>query len=124
MTSHFVERLENLIRVVSKIPDERFDILRWYNHTSKCGCAIGHAIRDEYFIAQNFNPNMVTSYKEIGAFFDISEQRAKALFVYQVGYGSRLDVLSALRVLLIEKKSVVPYFPVRVAVTEPELEIV
>jgi hypothetical protein len=101
--SRYIERVENLIRVVSEIPDNKFDLSRWYDPTSHCGCAIGHAIRDEYFKREKLDPYVITSYQEIGAFFDISEQRAIALFVTHVGYESRQDVLTALRVLLLEK---------------------
>jgi hypothetical protein len=52
MADQYIERVENLIRVVSNVRDEDFDLWRW------CGCAIGHAIKDAYFIAQEFDPTL------------------------------------------------------------------
>ena len=103
MANQYIERVENLIRVVGSVRDEDFSLGRW------CSCAIGHAVKDAYFIARGFNPMRdVESGRslmiEIGQFFDISAVRAISLFVPQVGYvGARKDVLAALRVLLLEK---------------------
>jgi hypothetical protein len=105
MTNESIERLENLIRVVSNVPDDKFDICRWYNPVTGCGCAIGHAAQDAYFIARRFSLDYASQdiMKQIGAYFGISGRQARALFVNQVGYGSRKDVLAALRVMLLEK---------------------
>jgi hypothetical protein len=105
MSNQSIERLENLIRVVSNIPDSKFDICRWYNPVTGCGCAIGHAAQDAYFIARRFaldysSQDVMT---QIGAYFGISDRQARSLFINQVGYGSRKDVLAALRVILLEK---------------------
>jgi hypothetical protein len=105
MLSESIERLENLIRVVSNIPDAKFDICRWYNPISGCGCAIGHAAQDAYFIARRFaldysSPDIM---KQVGAYFGISDRQARSLFINQIGYGSRKDVLAAVRVILLEK---------------------
>jgi hypothetical protein len=104
MADQYIERVENLIRVVSKVRDEDFNLSLW------CNCAIGHAMKDAYFIALEFNPMRDCRdpghglMPAIGKFFDISAVRAISLFVPQVGYvGARKDVLAALRVLLLEK---------------------
>jgi hypothetical protein len=105
MSSEHIERLENIIRVVSGVPDDKFDILRWYNPLTGCGCAIGHAAEDAYFIARRFALDLSSSdvFKQVGAYFGITEGQARSLFVCQVGYSSRKDVLAALRVVLLEK---------------------
>jgi hypothetical protein len=104
MTDPYIERVENLIRVVSNVHDEDFNLSFW------CNCAIGHAMKDAYFIARGFNPMRDCCdpghglMPAIGQFFDISAVRAISLFIPQVGYtGARKDVLAALRVLLLEK---------------------
>ena len=103
--SESIERVENLIRVVSAVRDDRFDICQWYSQRTKCGCAIGHAMQDAYFVARRFySPFISLGYwDDIAAYFDIDVERAKALFVRHVGYETRRDVLTALRVLLLEK---------------------
>ena len=105
MTDQYIERVENLIRVVSSVRDEDFDLAKW------CHCAIGHAVKDAYFIAQGLDSAFTDcevgkSYmREIGEFFDIHAARASSLFIPNLngGYGSRKQVLAALRVLLLEK---------------------
>ncbi len=102
----YVERVRNLIRVVSAVPDGRFDIRRWWNPTRQCGCAIGHAMHDEYFIKHGLEgrpgPDTIA---DVSKFFDISPARAIDLFICRARYGARLEVLSALRVLLMEKEA-------------------
>ncbi len=94
--SKYIERVENLIRVVSNVLDDQFDL-------SHCRlCALGHAGRDAYFVAQGLQPDFPTIEK-IQEFFDITKQRAILLFFWHVGHKSRQDVLRALRVLLLEK---------------------
>lgn len=105
--SKTIERLENLIRVVSSVPEGKFDIRYWYDRYHGCGCAIGHAIRDPYFIKEGLgNPIGANSYEMIGDFFDIDSERASQLFSLHIDprYETRQDVLSALRVLLLEKQ--------------------
>jgi hypothetical protein len=102
MADQYIERVENLIRVVSAVRDEDFDLRLW------CRCAIGHAIKDAYFVAQRFDPMRGSTngtMGDIGEFFEISAKHAKELFVpsFDRGYGSRKQVLAALRVLLLEK---------------------
>jgi len=104
MADQYIERVENLIRVVGSVRDEDFNLQNW------CNCAIGHAVKDAYFIARGFNPMRDVEpgqslMPEIGLFFDISEKRAAELFIPDVcgKYQSRKDVLAALRVLLLEK---------------------
>lgn len=101
----YIERIENLIRVVSSVPDERFDICKWYDARSKCGCAIGHAMQDAYFIARRLEPPLgrIDVYEFIGNYFGIDEHTVCRLFVWSQGYSTRRDVLCALRVLLLEK---------------------
>jgi hypothetical protein len=94
--SRSIEHLENLIRVVSHIPDDKFDLSRCHR------CAIGHASQDEYFVARGFKPDF-PDMGEIRDFFDIDMRRVSYLFFRRPGYGSRMDVLTALRVLLLEK---------------------
>src|ERR1700719_3378379 len=103
--SESIERIENLIRVVSGVPDSRFDLRISYDPRSGCGCAIGHAMRDAYFVARRFyDPFITLAYMEgMADYFGISLERAKALFIYHAGYTTRRDVLAALRVLLLEK---------------------
>jgi hypothetical protein len=100
MSTQAIERLQNLIRVVSNVPDDKFDIKRWWNPVTGCVCAIGHAIRDDYFIANKFNP---MSREDIAKFFDIPPPRAGNLFYPNCQPQARQDVLAALRVLLLEK---------------------
>ena len=102
MADQFIERVENLIRVVSSVRD--FSLASW------CRCAIGHAVKDAYFIALGFNPMRDADAGQslmpaIGQFFDISEKRAVSIFIPGADgkYESRKDVLAALRVLLLEK---------------------
>jgi hypothetical protein len=102
MSSQAIDRLQNLIRVVSNTPDDKFNITRWYDPSTGCGCAIGHAIRDDYFIANKFNP-IVTGLDDIAKFFGISLQRASALFYPNCQPQSKQDVLARLRVVLLEK---------------------
>jgi hypothetical protein len=105
MADQYIERVENLIRVVEHVRDEDFNLWRW------CDCAIGHAGRDAYFIEQGLDPAHITfagytspAMAKVGEFFDISAARAASLFVPTFeGYGSRYHVLAALRVLLLEK---------------------
>jgi hypothetical protein len=111
--SKSVERVENLIRVVSTVPDDKFDIRRWYSAKDVCGCAIGHALQDSYFVSEGLTQALLTwsnAVLEVSKFFDISESRAIDIFTLHVGgkkyeerYETRQDVLSALRVLLMEK---------------------
>jgi hypothetical protein len=102
-----IERLENLIRVVSSTPDDKFDLKCWFDRNSGCGCAIGHAMRDTYFFKEGLGIAMLGQYsmRELGCFFDIPESRASQLFTLHVEprYETRQDVLTALRVLLLEK---------------------
>jgi hypothetical protein len=102
MPNQFIERLENLIRVVSNVPDDKFDIKCWYNPITQCGCAIGHAIRDEYFISHGFKPNVADALG-IAKFLDIDAKQAIALFYRCLGNETRLDNLASLRGLLLEK---------------------
>jgi hypothetical protein len=104
MADQYVERVENLIRVVGSARDEDFNLSLW------CNCAIGHAVKDEYFIALGFDPIRDVDPGQslvlvIGRFFDISAARAKSLFIPSTDgkYDTRRDVLAALRVLLLEK---------------------
>jgi hypothetical protein len=103
--SESIERIENMIRVVSEIADDRFDIKRWFDYRSGCGCAIGHAMQDAYFVARRFTPPLGRRdvYEFVADYFGISETRATQLFVIGIGYETRLDVLAGLRVLLLEK---------------------
>lgn len=117
-----IERIENLIRVVSQVPDAKFDIRRWYDPASHCGCAIGHALHDEYFLNQGFSPALGTNaLPDIAKFFDISASRASAIFISQQSiYETRQDMLMALRVLLLEKMA--QELPAQLeSMAEPEL---
>ena len=103
MSNQSIERLDNLIRVVSHIPDDKFDIKCWYNPGTGCGCAIGHSLNDEYFISQKFKPN-VSDAHGIAQFFDIDIKQALSLFYPHTDRRqSRKEVLSSLRILLLEK---------------------
>jgi hypothetical protein len=104
MTDQYIERVENLIRVVGSVRDEDFNLYKW------CDCAIGHAIKDPYFKAWEFDPMLsylvgVSFMGEIAEFFGISKDRAGKIFLPNIGtnYKTRQDVLMALRVLLLEK---------------------
>lgn len=104
MSDPFIERIENLIRVVSSVPDNRFNLRRWFNPITRCGCAVGHAMRDSWFIGEGFRPNLAhNTMVDIARFFGITEARAFSLFVNHVEYNTRQDVITALRVLLLEK---------------------
>jgi len=99
MTDHqYVRRVENLIRVVSAVRDEDFNIGRW------CDCAIGHAVKDPYFRELVFDPLGCPNMGKVGEFFDISIARAAELFLQDFcgKRKSRTDMLAALRVLLRE----------------------
>ena len=103
MSAQAIDRIQNLIRVVSHIPDDKFDIKCWYNPGTGCGCAIGHSLKDEYFISQKFKPN-VSDAHGIAHFFDIDIKQAIALFYPHVDRGqSRKDIVAMLRVILLEK---------------------
>ncbi len=105
MNKH-VERVQNLIRVVSSVPDERFDIRLWWNPSRQCGCAIGHAMQDQYFQTQGLgNTRGPDSVMEVAEFLDISPARVIDIFICRPRYGARLEVLTALRVLLMEKEA-------------------
>ena len=102
----YVERVRNLIRVVKGIPDNKFDLRRWWDPLTGCGCAIGHAMQDQYFIKQGIGDRRGSeSIAEMAVFFDISRDRVIELFVVTMKYGTRLEVLSAIRVLLMEKEA-------------------
>ena len=102
----YVERVRNLIRVVASVPDEKFDIRRWWDPVNHCGCAIGHAMQDQYFIRQGIGESRgPDSINEVAKFFDISVSRTIELFVVSMKYGTRLEVLSSLRILLMEKEA-------------------
>jgi hypothetical protein len=105
MSSQAIDRWQNLIRVVSHTPDDKFNITRWYDPITGCGCAIGHSIRDEYFIANKFNP-IVTGLEDIANFFEIDRIRASTLFYPNSQPQSKQDVLARLRVVLLEKMAV------------------
>jgi hypothetical protein len=96
MSKSSIKHLENLIRVVNHIPDDQFNLSHCHQ------CAIGHASRDEYFIAAGFKPGF-PALEELRDFFDIDMRRISYLFFARCDYGSRMDVLAALRVLLLEK---------------------
>jgi hypothetical protein len=96
MRNQSIEHLENLIRVVSNVPDDKFDLSHCHH------CAMGHASRDEYFVAHGFKPGF-PSMEEIRDFFATDMRRVSYLFFRRSGYESRHDVLAALRVLLLEK---------------------
>lgn len=113
--SKYVERVENLIRVVKSIRDDKFDLRHWYNPATHCGCAIGHALQDDYFIAQKFKPSLV-DWGDIAAFFDISMSRLRSIIVMQIGNETRLEVLAKLRVLLMEKMAQEIDFDVHAAI--------
>lgn len=102
----YTDRVQNLIRVVKGIPDRKFDLKFWWNPTNKCGCAIGHAMQDQYFIKHGIGgtrgPDSIT---EMAEFFNISRPRVIDLFIGHARYSTRLEVLSALRVLLMEKEA-------------------
>jgi len=103
--STVTERIGNLIRVVRAVPNNKFDLAMWYNTGTHCGCALGHAMRDNWFVAQGFSQPYVSlsCMKDVADFFEISIDRVNALFVRHIGYETRQDVLTALRVLLLEK---------------------
>jgi hypothetical protein len=130
MSSQAVDRLQNLIRVVADTPDDKFNITRWYDPSTGCGCAIGHAIRDGYFIANKFNP-IVTGLHDIAKFFDITIHRASTLFYPNSQPQSKQDVLARLRVVLLEKMAkelgnavVEPYLRVcREAPVDPSINV-
>ena len=103
MSAQVIDRLQNLIRVVSHIPDDKFDIKCWFNPGTGCGCAIGHSLQDEYFISQKFKPN-VSDAHGIANFFDIDIKQALALFYPNVDRRqSRQDIVAMLRVIVMEK---------------------
>ncbi len=62
-------------------------------------------MQDAYFIARGFCQPFInlTRYDDMAVFFDISIVRTKELFVRRAGYETRMDMLAALRVLLLEK---------------------
>jgi hypothetical protein len=102
----YVERVRNIIRVVSAVSDEKFDIRYWWNPMLQCGCAIGYAVHDEYFIKNGLDDSLgPDTINNVAKFFDISPNRAIELFICRSRYGARLEVLSALRVLLMEKEA-------------------
>ena len=101
----YVERVRNLIRVVASVPDEKFDNRRWWDPVNHCGCAIGDSMQDHYFFRQGIGesrgPDCIY---EVAKFFDICVSRKIELFVVFMKYGTRLEVLSSLRILLMEKE--------------------
>jgi hypothetical protein len=102
----YVERVRNLVRVVAAVPDDKFDLRRWWDPVNHCGCAIGHAMQDNYFIRQGIGDTRgPDSINEMAKFFDISPARAIELFVVSMKYGNRQEVITALRVLLMEKEA-------------------
>ncbi len=126
MSNQSIERIENLIRVVSAVPDDKFDICRWYNPMTGCGCAIGHAAQDAYFIARRFSLDYSSQdvMAQIGAYFGISDRQARALFINQVVYGTRKDVLAAVRVVLLEKMAQEIPVQIEPAETDREMELI
>ena len=81
----YVERVRNLIRVVSAVPDAKFDLRRWWDPLTGCGCAIGHAMQDQYFIKQGIGDRRgPESIAEMAVFFDISHARVIEMFVVTI----------------------------------------
>ncbi len=103
MVDPSIERIENLIRVVRNIPNDKFDINQRYNLDTKCGCAIGYATKDPYFIARGFNPFTGIGGEILCQFFNIDPNQAVKLFTFHPGYSTRQDVINALRILLLER---------------------
>lgn len=101
-----IERVENLIRVMSELPPHKFNIRAWYDADRDCGCAIGWAVRDAYFIEQGLKLTLGGDIlKTIAQFFSIKRARAEKLFTRHVGHSSQADMMAALRVLLLEKQA-------------------
>lgn len=103
----YIERINNLIRVVSSVPDDKFNIGIWWNPRDGCGCAIGHANHDTYFISAGIPTRLgaMPYMDELAVFFGIRSGQAVCLFTPSSCYRSRQDVLSALRVILMQKEA-------------------
>jgi hypothetical protein len=122
MANQSIKHLQNIIRVVSQVPDDKFDIKHWYNPSTGCGCAIGHAIHDKYFIDQKFKPNVSDAWG-IAHFLDIPIKRALELFYPIVAKPqSRQNVLASLRILLLEKMA--QEMTPEIVIVDAELELV
>ncbi len=111
-----IERLHNLIRVVENIPPNKFNI------KSYCGCAIGHALQDPWFISQGlkhllYGPIPIYQGKEgreaICQFFSITYEQADIFYAsdYMIERYVEIPIvtpqmfLAKLRVLLLEKQA-------------------
>jgi hypothetical protein len=91
------ERLQHLITILEKVPEEKFDLLSW--HCGTTACAVGHAALDPVFNAQGFklSPGIYsqaahptfkpdedsethTGWSAVAEFFDLSYGMACYLF--------------------------------------------
>lgn len=98
-----IEGLQQIVRVLKELPDEKFNICHWKSGCGTMGYAIGWACQDEYFISRGFildwSPHLYTPdtfeltpcfrYREgctaIQQFLDIDEETVVHLF-YPSGY--------------------------------------
>ena len=117
MEAKYIERLEQVVRVLVELPPEKkFDLTLWM----KCGttgCAIGWAASDPWFKRRglklsSYMPNFQQRGKPllwektaIKAFFNLSGDEAYTLF-YPSAYarGSRYDVIRRLNSFIKQKR--------------------
>ena len=82
-------RLLQMLRVLDAVPDQDFDLRDWTRGgvCSTVGCAVGWAMRDDWFRAQGLERHGDAPYyagergwRAVGKFFDLSEDEALYLF--------------------------------------------
>jgi len=82
-------RLGQLLRVLDDVPDDEFDLNDWIRGgvCSTVACAVGWAMRDDWFRAQGLERHGAAPYyagergwRAVRKFFDLSEDEASYLF--------------------------------------------
>jgi hypothetical protein len=106
--SKSIERLENLNRVMRHVDPTELDMSNW------CGCAIGHARSDPYFV-KHFNPEFgrclgTAPMSFLAEYFGIEREQVGELFLSSgyIGLGRAAapsDVVAKLEVILMAKRA-------------------
>ena len=117
MKARYIERLEQVVRVLVELPPEKkFDLQLWMR-CGTTGCAIGWAASDPWFnrrglklesyvpMFQQRGKPTLWEYNAIKAFFDLSGAETRTLFyAHAYARGSRSDVIRRLNSFIKQKR--------------------
>jgi hypothetical protein len=105
-----IDRITNLIRVLKTTPIEKFNINMLWDRERVCGCAIGHAMMDEYFYNSGFRRAALSESIVVAAskFFELTVPQANDIF-FGTGYPTQVsvapqDVVDKLEMLLSDEE--------------------